>query len=81
VQHAAHAAWDGGSSFADALAGEPEVRALLSVEQIAALLDPTRHLAHLDLLFRRALGTNRGTRRRGPADRPRPVRATPGGIR
>ena len=81
VQRAAHAAWDGGASFADALSAEPEVRTRLTKQQIAALLDPARHLANLDLLFRRALGSNRSTRRRGPADRPRPVRATPGGIR
>jgi adenylosuccinate lyase len=81
VQRAAHTAWDGAASFADALAADPEVRARLAPAQIAALLDPARHLAHLDLLFRRALGTNRGTRRRGVADRPRPAGATRGGVR
>jgi adenylosuccinate lyase len=81
VQRAAHAAWDGGTSFADALAAEPEVHARLSAKQIAALLDPARHLAHLDLLFRRGLGSNRNTRRRGARARARPAGTRRGGIR
>ena len=80
VQRCAHAAWDGGISFADALATDPEVGTRLTPAQIAALLDPARHLEHLDLLFHRALGSNRHTRRRSTATRPRPG-ATRGGIR
>ena len=81
MQRAPNAEWDGGTSFADALAADAEVRARLAPAQIAALLDPKRHLAHLDLLFRRALGTNRGTRRRAVANGRRPAGATRGGIR
>ena len=56
VQRAARAASEGRVSFADALAAEPEVSKKLAREEITALLDPARHLAHVDLLFRRALG-------------------------
>src|SRR5262249_51077138 len=52
VQRAAHAALDGGVSFADALAGEPEIRKRLTRRAIDELLDPARHLRHVDLLFR-----------------------------
>ncbi len=63
VQRAAHAALDGGRSFADALAAEDEVRKRLTRADIDRLLDPARHLAHLDLLFRRGLGTRGPSRR------------------
>ncbi len=81
VQRAAHAALDGTTTFADALAAEPEVRKRLDVAHIAALLDPARHLAHLDLLFRRGLGSNRTTRRRGAGTRPRSSTSRAGEIR
>ncbi len=58
VQRAAHAALDGDGSFADALAADPEVRKRLTRSEIDRLLDPARHLSHLDLLFRRGLGSN-----------------------
>jgi len=63
VQRAAHAALAGQSSFRDALVAEPEIGARLSVRELECLLDPRRHLEHIDLLFRRGLGTS-GTRRR-----------------
>jgi adenylosuccinate lyase len=79
VQRAARAAWDGRQSFADAHAAEPEVRARLTTKQIAALLDPARHLQHLDLLFHRGLGTNRRTRRRPVTERLRSSAPRAGG--
>jgi adenylosuccinate lyase len=64
VQRAAQVAAGGAASFAESLADQPEVRKRLTPEEIAALLDPARHLAHVDLLFRRGLGTSlRGQRR------------------
>jgi adenylosuccinate lyase len=71
VQRAAHAALEGSASFAAALAAEPEVRKRLTRAQIDAVLDPARHLEHLDLLFQRGLGSNRGRPRRGVGTRPR----------
>ncbi len=71
VQRAAHVALDGRTSFADALTAEPEVRKRLTRAQLAAVLDPERHLEHLDLLFERGLGSNRGRRHRGVGTRPR----------
>ena len=67
VQRAAHAALDGNGSFAEALAADPEVKKRLSRGEIDRLLDPGRHLAHLDLLFRRGLGSNVRSRPRSRA--------------
>jgi adenylosuccinate lyase len=74
VQRAAHRALAGEGAFPDMLAAEPEIRARLTPREIAALLDPARHLRHLDLLFRRSLGTKDRGRRRLAARR-RPPRA------
>jgi adenylosuccinate lyase len=71
VQRAAHAALDGSATFAAALTAEPEVRKRLTRAQIDVVLDPARHLEHLDLLFQRGLGSNRGRPRRGVGTRPR----------
>jgi adenylosuccinate lyase len=81
VQRAARAALDGRAAFAAALAAEPEIRARLTPRALARLLDPARRLAHLDLLFRRGLGTTGRTRRRSTARLPRTVRAARGGSR
>jgi adenylosuccinate lyase len=62
VQRAAHASLAGTATFLDALAAEPEIRARLTLRELERLLDPSRHLAHLDLLFRRGLGTTERTR-------------------
>ena len=70
VQRAAHAALDGTDSFAHALAADSEVRKRLSRTEIDKLLDPERHLKHLDLLFRRGLGSRE-------TSRPSRARATP----
>jgi len=59
VQRAAHAALDGDVTFAAALAAQPEIRKRLSANAIAELLDPARHLRHVDLLFRRGLVSRR----------------------
>ena len=64
VQRAAHASLAGQSTFLDALAAEREIQKRLSKRELAQLLDPSRHLAHLDLLFRRGLGTKGTTRRK-----------------
>jgi adenylosuccinate lyase len=70
VQRAAHDSLAGKSSFVDALMADSEIRARLSPRELDRLLDPDRHLAHLDLLFRRGLGTSDPKRqrqaRRGP---------------
>jgi adenylosuccinate lyase len=58
VQRAAHASLAGETSFAHALAAEPEIRARLAPSVIARLIDPEHHLEHVDLLFRRGLGTS-----------------------
>jgi adenylosuccinate lyase len=79
VQRAAHAALDGAGSFADALADEPEVRKRLTRTEIDRLLDPARHLAHIDLLFRRALGSREPSQRRRP--RKAAARTSRGGRR
>ena len=70
VQRAAHASLAGKSSFREALTAEAEIHARLSPRELERLLDPGRHLAHLDLLFRRGLGTSGSTRRRQARKRP-----------
>lgn len=80
VQRAAHAALAGEARFVDALAAEPEVRKRLSVQELEELLDPRRHLEHVDLLFRRALGTSGASRRRQSRQRPT-VRASRRGTK
>src|SRR6185369_13969440 len=64
VQRAAHASLAGEATFPDALAAEPEIRKRLSSRDLQRLLDPAQHLDHLDLLFRRGLGTKDSSRRR-----------------
>jgi adenylosuccinate lyase len=79
VQRAAHASLAGEATFRDALAGEPEIRKRLSERDIDRLLDPARHLEHLDLLFRRGLGTSGPARQRHARQRPA-VRKPRGGA-
>jgi adenylosuccinate lyase len=64
VQRAAHASLAGTATFPDALMLEPEIRKRLSARDVKRILDPARHLEHLDLLFRRGLGTKGSTRRK-----------------
>ncbi len=70
VQRAAHASLAGETTFLDALAAEPEIQKRLSMSELRRLLDPSRHLAHLDLLFRRGLGTSERGRQRQSRRRP-----------
>ncbi len=79
VQRAAHASLAGHASFVDALAAEPEISKRLSRRDLRRLLDPGRHLAHLDLLFRRGLGSSEPPRRRRSRQRPT-VRTVRGGA-
>jgi adenylosuccinate lyase len=80
VQRAAHASLAGEVTFRDALAAEPEIAKRLSPRDIDRLLDPARHLEHLDLLFRRGLGTSGFARQRQARQRPA-VRKPRGGAR
>jgi adenylosuccinate lyase len=80
VQRAAHASLAGEATFRDALAAEPEIARRLSPRDIDRLLDPARHLEHLDLLFRRGLGTSGSARQRQARQRPA-VRKPRGGAR
>ena len=47
-------AWEGESNFRDLLGADPTVAALLSAEDMAAIFDPMRQLAHIDTAYRRA---------------------------
>lgn len=81
VQRAAKTALAGTQTFALALAAEPEIHKRLSTKEIGALLDPARHLTHIDLLFQRSLGSSEPTRRRKTSRPPRAVRAARKGRR
>jgi adenylosuccinate lyase len=80
VQRAAHHSLAGESAFVDALASEPEIARRLSLPELRRLLDPSRHIAHLDLLFRRGLGTSGASRRPRTRQR-RTVRKSRAGAR
>jgi len=80
VQRAAQASLAGASTFLEALAQEPEIAKRLSLRELRDLLDPSRHLAHLDLLFRRGLGTTGRSRQRQSRQRPT-VRKPRGGAK
>jgi len=80
VQRAAHASLAGQSTFREALAAEPEIRQRLSSRDLERLLDPARHLDHLDLLFRRGLGTSGRARQRQSRQQPT-VRKPRGGAK
>jgi 3-carboxy-cis,cis-muconate cycloisomerase len=51
-----------GRTFADVLAGEPEIRARLTPEQIAQLLDPSGYLGSAGVFIDRALAAHAGRR-------------------
>jgi adenylosuccinate lyase len=80
VQRAAHASLAGESTFLDALSREPEIAKRLTVAELRDHLDPSRHLVHLDLLFRRGLGTTGLSRQRQSRQRPT-VRKQRGGAK
>jgi adenylosuccinate lyase len=81
VQRAAQTALGGTRSFVDALAAHPQIRRRLSRREIASLLSPSRHLAHLDLLFQRTFGSSGSKRRGATSPPPRNVRAVRKGSR
>ncbi|RMH50587.1 MAG: adenylosuccinate lyase [Alphaproteobacteria bacterium] len=57
VQRAAMRVWEGGPrDFAAELAADPAVAAVLTPAEIAACMDMTRHLAHVDMIFARVFG-------------------------
>ena len=53
VQRCAREAWEEGTSFREAVAGETDVRRLIPDEQLDALFDPTSQLVHVDAVFAR----------------------------
>jgi adenylosuccinate lyase len=53
VQRSAAAAWDHGASFRDAIAADPEVRAVLDDTALAGLFEPGRFLRNLGPMFER----------------------------
>lgn len=53
VQRLAHASWDGGGSFRDAVEADPEVSGRLDTSTIADLFDPQAQLLHIDASFER----------------------------
>jgi adenylosuccinate lyase len=53
VQTAASAAWDGGQSFRDALASDPEVRDAMGPGEMEQLFDPAQFLRNLGGVFDR----------------------------
>jgi len=54
VQRHALAAAEGGTSFRDALAADPEVRAKLAPERLAECFELARHMKSVDAIFARA---------------------------
>ena len=53
VQRNAMAAWDGGRRLGDLLAADPEVTAVISVDDLEALLDPTWYTRHVPEVMER----------------------------
>ncbi|MBI3312405.1 MAG: adenylosuccinate lyase [Candidatus Omnitrophica bacterium] len=53
VQRHALAAWKGGPTFHDRLAGDPEVKKHLTAAKLSACFDLNRHLRHVRTIFRR----------------------------
>ena len=56
VQKHAMDAWQGGPGFADRLAADREIAAVLPREKLAALFGTDYHLKHVDTIFRRVFG-------------------------
>jgi adenylosuccinate lyase len=84
VQAAAASAWDEGSSFRDALAGDDRVRALLG-DRLGELFDPVRALRNLDVVFDRLAkvvvegsSSEAGARREGSSSEAAARREEPG---
>jgi len=56
VQRNAMKVWEAGADFRAELAADPEVAALLSPADLAALFDPAYHFRHVDTIFARVFG-------------------------
>ncbi|MBP7002966.1 adenylosuccinate lyase [Amaricoccus sp.] len=56
VQRNAMKVWEQGKDFQEELLADPEVRAALSAEEIAALFDLGHHTRHVDTIFARVFG-------------------------
>jgi len=56
VQKHAMAAWEDEGDFRSAIENDPEIRAILSPEQIAQSFSLERQLRHVDAIFRRVFG-------------------------
>ena len=54
VQRSAMRVWEGGGGLHDLLRADPEVRAVLSDDALAACFDPRRTLRHVDAIYERA---------------------------
>lgn len=53
IQHIAHTAWDGDTSFRQAVSEDITVTALIDKAEMATLFDPTDQLRHVDAIFQR----------------------------
>jgi adenylosuccinate lyase len=60
VQRNAMRAFRGEGSFLAFLKGDPEVKAALSDEELAALFDLNQHIRHVDMIFERVFGAADG---------------------
>ncbi|HVL90045.1 MAG TPA: adenylosuccinate lyase [Actinomycetota bacterium] len=56
VQTAAMRTWETGTPFADTLMDVPEVTAVASRDDLARIMDPSRYLTHVDVVFKRLEG-------------------------
>jgi adenylosuccinate lyase len=53
VQESAMTAWQQGRDFGELIAANPGVQAVMTADEIAAVLDPGRHAAGRDVIFGR----------------------------
>jgi adenylosuccinate lyase len=60
VQQNAMEAWEGRGAFQDLLARDKEVSERLSKKELAGLFDPAYHTRHVDTIFKRVFGDDRG---------------------
>jgi adenylosuccinate lyase len=56
VQRNATRVWAGDGTFQGLLAGDAELKSVLSAERLAACFDPARSLRHVDAIFERVFG-------------------------
>ncbi len=53
VQRAAMRTWEDGTPFKQTLLNEPAVAAAINSDALDAIMDPSRYLTHLDIIFKR----------------------------